>query len=178
MYQVNFTDADGVSTVVTSMYPNITSITGFAPGSAPYSKYILCRFTGVPTNWSRTAIALFPTESGVEHDNRYTRYWEIKFTYYSSSVNGLFDTTGNRVAGGVFLPSQEIYNVEFYHQTSSTNLDVASATKIDWATQINIDRQSDDPYNQAPISSYTEYSTNDVSSSTTNTNVEYGTQTA
>jgi hypothetical protein len=168
MYQVNFTGA-GATTIITSMYPNISSITGFLPSS---SKYILCSFTGVSTNWFRTAIAVQAT------DKRFTRYWELKLTFYSTSYNGLFDTTGNRVAGGVFLPSQEIYNVQFYHQTSSTNLSIGSATLIDWATQINIDRQTDDPYNQAPVSSYTEYSTNDVSSSTTNTNVEYGTQTA
>ena len=71
-----------------------------------------------------------------------------------------------------------IYNVNFYYQTSTTNLDVANATKIDWTTQLNLERQYDDNYNQAPVSSYTEYSNNDVSTSTTNTNVEYGTQTA
>ena len=76
------------------------------------------------------------------------------------------------------MPSQEIYNVNFYYQTSTTNLDVANATKIDWTTQLNLERQFDDNYNQAPVSSYTEYSTNDVSTLTTNTNVEYGTQTA
>ena len=71
----------------------------------------------------------------------------------------------------------EIYNVEFYHQTSSTNLSIGAATKIDWQTQINIDRQTDDPYNQAPVSSFTQYTDNDLTS-VANTNVEYGTQTA
>ena len=71
-----------------------------------------------------------------------------------------------------------MYNVTFYYQTSRTNLNVASATKIDWTEQLYLQRQTDDLYNQAPVSSYTEYSANDVSSSTTNTNVEYGTQTA
>ena len=71
-----------------------------------------------------------------------------------------------------------MYNVSFYYQTSTTNLNVASAIKIDWVEQLYLQRQYDDQYNQAPVSSYTQYSTNDVSSSTTNTNVEYGTQTA
>lgn len=78
----------------------------------------------------------------------------------------------------MFLPSEEMYNVTFYYQTSETNLDVANATKIDWTEQLYLQREFDDQYNQAPVSSYTEYSANDVSSSTTNTNVEYGTQTA
>lgn len=177
MYQVNFTDADGISTLDTSMFPNITSITGLLPGNAPYSIYILCTFTGVTTNWFRSAIAIYPVLSGPQHDNRYNRYWKLQFTFYSTSLNGLFDTVSARTAGGVFLPSQEIYNVEFYHQTSNTNLSIGNATKIDWQTQINIDRQSDDPYNQAPVSSFTQYTDNDLTS-VANTNVEYGTQTA
>lgn len=171
MYQVNFTDADGVSQIDVDMYPNITSITGFLPSASPYSINILCRFIGVTTNWSRTGIA----QAG--SNTRNNRYWRIKFSLFSSSLSGVLDVESARRNGQVFLPSQEIYNVEFYHQTSTTNLDVASATKIDWQTQINVDRQTDDPYNQAPVSSFTQYTDNDLTS-VANTNVEYGTQTA
>jgi hypothetical protein len=110
--------------------------------------------------------------------NRNDRFWRIGNQLYNTSYNGLLDSTLLRQDGSVFLPSEEMYNVSFYYQTSTTNLNVASAIKIDWVEQLYLQRQYDDQYNQAPVSSYTQYSTNDVSSSTTNTNVEYGTQTA
>ena len=172
MYQGNFNLNTLAYQITVVMYPNITSITGLDAGSSPYTNHILCEFRGQNTNWVRTGIAQEGTGT------RNNRYWSVKFTFYNSSVSGVFDVEGARRAGNIFLPSQEIYNVDFYYQTSTTNLDVANATKIDWTTQLNLERQYDDNYNQAPVSSYTEYSNNDVSTSTTNTNVEYGTQTA
>ena len=172
MYQNNFNLNTLAYQITVNMYPNITSITGLDAGLSPYTNHILCEFRGQNTNWVRTGIA----QEGAETRNN--RYWRIKFDFYNSSVSGVFDVESARRTGNIFLPSQEIYNVNFYYQTSTTNLDVANATKIDWTTQLNLERQFDDNYNQAPVSNYTEYSTNDVSTSTTNTNVEYGTQTA
>tara|TARA_R100000773_G_C4217030_1_gene115576 strand:+ start:194 stop:724 length:531 start_codon:yes stop_codon:yes gene_type:complete len=176
MYQGNFNLSSALYQITVDMYPNITSVTGLEPGTADgggsYTNHILCEFRGQNTNWVRTGIAQEGTGT------RNNRYWRVRFQFYNSSFNGVFDVESARKTGNIFLPSQEIYNVNFYYQTSTTNLDVANATKIDWTTQLNLERQYDDNYNQAPVSSYTEYSTNDVSTSTTNTNVEYGTQTA
>ena len=169
MYQGNFNLSSALFQITVNMYPNITSITGLDAGSSPYTNHILCEFRGQNTNWVRTGIA---------QEGTGTRNWRVKFNFYNSSFSGVFDVESARRTGNIFLPSQEIYNVNFYYQTSTTNLDVANATKIDWTTQLNLERQYDDNYNQAPVSSYTEYSNNDVSTSTTNTNVEYGTQTA
>ena len=173
MYQVDFTNT-GITTVGLDMYPNITSLTGLLPGTSPYTYKILCGFRGRNTNWFRTGIAQEGTGS------RNSRYWRARFTFYSSSFNGLFDQVALRQSGNIFLPSQEIYDVEFYYQTSDTNLSIGAATKIDnYINVINVDRQTDDLYNQAPISSYTQYTDNDLTPiQIYNTNVEYGTQTS
>ena len=171
MYQINFTTSD-IHTKQLYFYINIKSITGLDDSSSPFTNVILAEFRGVNTNWVRTAIA--PEGTG----NRNNRFWRLGYQLYNTSFNGLLDSEALRKTGNTFLPSEEMYNVTFYYQTSRTNLNVASATKIDWTEQLYLQRQTDDLYNQAPVSSYTEYSANDVSSSTTNTNVEYGTQTA
>ena len=173
MYQVNFDSATALYQKDLFFYINIHSITGLDDITSPFTNYILAEFRGVNTNWVRTGIA---TQASTDRNNE--RYWKIKFALYNSSFNGVVDVTGARDSGNVFLPSEEMYNVSFYYQTNTSNLDVANATKIDWTEQLYIQREYDDQYNQAPVSSYTQYSTNDVSSSTTNTNVEYGTQTA
>ena len=173
MYQVNFDSATAVYTKAVDFYINIYSITGLDDSTHPFTNLILAEFRGVNTNWVRTGIA---TGDSVSRNNE--RYWKLTFNFFNSSYYGVWDVTGARDAGKVFLPSEEMYNVSFYYQTSASNLDVANATKIDWTEQVYIQREYDDQYNQAPVSSYTQYSTNDVSSSTTNTNVEYGTQTA
>lgn len=173
MYQINFNSATALYQKDLFFYINIHSITGLDDITSPFTNRILAEFRGVNTNWVRTGIA----QEGAGTRNN-DRYWRIKFSLYNSSADGVFDTTGARDSGNVFLPSEEMYNVSFYYQTSTSNLDVANATKIDWTEQLYIQREYDDQYNQAPVSSYTQYSTNDVSSSTTNTNVEYGTQTA
>ena len=175
MYQVNFNSATALYQKDLNFYINIHSITGLDDtiASPLFTNFILAEFRGVNTNWVRTAIG---TGDSTSRNNQ--RYWNINFSLYNSSFGGVFDATGVRTAGNVFLPSEEMYNVTFYYQTSTSNLDVANATKIDWTEQLYIQREYDDQYNQAPVSSFTEYSANDVSSSTTNTNVEYGTQTA
>ena len=173
MYQINFDSATALYQKNLNFYINIHSITGLDDTTATFTNFILAEFRGVNTNWVRTAIG---TGDSTSRNNQ--RYWNINFSLYNSSFNGVFDATGVRTAGNVFLPSEEMYNVTFYYQTSTSNLDVANATKIDWSEQLYIQREFDDQYNQAPVSSFTEYSANDVSSSTTNTNVEYGTQTA
>ena len=172
MYQINFNSASALFQKQLYFYINVASITGIEDTTSPFTNVILAEFRGVNTNWVRTAIA--PEGTG----NRNNRFWRLGFQLYNSSYNGLFDSETLRRTGNVFLPSEEMYNVTFYYQTSETNLDVANATKIDWTEQLYLQREFDDQYNQAPVSSYTEYSANDVSSSTTNTNVEYGTQTA
>jgi hypothetical protein len=173
MYQVNFNSATALYQKDLNFYINIHSITGLDDTTATFTNFILAEFRGTNTNWVRTAIG-----TGDSSSRNNQRYWNIKFSLYNSSFSGAFDTTGARNSGNVFLPSEEVYNVTFYYQTSTTNLDVANATKIDWCEQLFIQRQFDDQYNQAPVSSFTQYTTNDVSSTTTNTNVEYGTQTA
>ena len=173
MYQVNFNSATALYQKELNFYINIHSITGLDDTTATFTNFILAEFRGVNTNWVRTSIG-----TGDSNSRNNERYWRIKFNLYNSSYNGAFDTTGARDSANVFLPSEEMYNATFYYQTSITNLDVANATKIDWTEQLYLQREFDDQYNQAPVSSFTEYSANDVSSSTTNTNVEYGTQTA
>ena len=172
MYQINFNSDSAVYSKQLYFYINIKSLTDLVD-SYPFTYSILVEYRGVNTNWVRTAIA----PKGVAA-NRNDRFWRIGNQLYNTSYNGLLDSTLLRQDGSVFLPSEEMYNVSFYYQTSTTNLNVASAIKIDWVEQLYLQRQYDDQYNQAPVSSYTQYSTNDVSSSTTNTNVEYGTQTA
>tara|TARA_R100000808_G_scaffold5448_1_gene16607 strand:- start:8 stop:526 length:519 start_codon:yes stop_codon:yes gene_type:complete len=172
MYQINFNSATALYTKSLFFYINIKSLTDLVD-SHPFTYNILTEFRGVNTNWVRTAIAPKGPDG-----SRNNRYWRIGYSLYNSSYNGLLDGTLLRQEGNIFLPSEEMYNVSFYYQTSTSNLDVANATKIDWTEQLYIQREYDDQYNQAPVSSYTQYSTNDVSSSTTNTNVEYGTQTA
>ena len=173
MYQINFNSASALFQKDLNFYINIHSITGLDDTTATFTNLILAEFRGVNTNWVRTAIG---TGDAASRNNE--RYWNIKFSLYNSSFNGVFDAEGVRTAGNVFLPSEEMYNVTFYYQTSTSNLDVANATKIDWTEQLYIKREFDDQYNQAPVSSYSQYSANDVSCSTSNTNVEYGTQTA
>ena len=172
MYQINFNSASALFTKQLYFYIDVESITGIEDTTSPFTNVILVEFRGVNTNWVRTGIAPKGTA------NRNNRYWRLGFQLYNSSYNGLFDSEALRKTGNVFLPSEEMYNATFYYQTSITNLDVANATKIDWTEQLYLQREFDDQYNQAPVSSFTEYSANDVSSSTTNTNVEYGTQTA
>ena len=173
MYQINFNSSTALYQRDLKFYINIHSFTGLDDISIPFTNFILCEFRGVNTNWVRTAIG---TGTALSRNNE--RYWNINFSLYNSSFNGVFDSTGVRTAGNVFLPSEETYNVTFYYQANTTNLDVANATKIDWTEQLFIQREFDDQYNQAPVSSFSEYSANDVSNLTTNTNVEYGTQTA
>ena len=173
MYQINFDSATALYVKTVDFYINIYSITGLNDSTHPFTNHILAEFRGVNTNWVRTGIA----QEGVGSRNN-DRYWRIRFDFFNTSYYGVWDVTGARDSGQVFLPSEEMYNVSFYYQTNTSNLDVANATKIDWTEQLYIQREYDDQYNQAPVSSYTQYSTNDVSSSTTNTNVEYGTQTA
>tara|TARA_R100000900_G_scaffold10612_1_gene9862 strand:+ start:1100 stop:1618 length:519 start_codon:yes stop_codon:yes gene_type:complete len=172
MYQINLNSETAVYDKQLYFYINIKSITGLDDSSSPFTNVVLAEFRGTNTNWVRTAIAPKGTA------NRNNRFWRLGYQIYNTSFNGLLDSEALRKTGNVFLPSEEVYNVTFYYQTSTTNLDVANATKIDWCEQLFIQRQFDDQYNQAPVSSFTQYTTNDVSSTTTNTNVEYGTQTA
>jgi hypothetical protein len=173
MYQINFNTDSAIYVLNLNLYINLYSITGLEDNTHPFTNVILTEFRGVNTNWVRTGIAV--SGAGTRNKNR---YWKLKYGLYNSSFNGVFDAESTRQAGNIFLPSEEMYNISFYYQTSSTNLDVANATKIEWTEQLYIQRQYDDDYNQAPVSSFTEYTDNDVSSTTTNTNVEYGTQTA
>ena len=173
MYQINFTTS-AIHSKQLYFYINIKSITNLNDPSIPFTYIILAEFRGVNTNWVRTALA--PKSTDI--NNRNNRYWRLGYQLYNTSFNGLLDSEALRLSGNVFLPSEEMYNVTFYYQTSTTNLDIANATKIDWTEQLYLQREADDLYNQAPVSSFTEYTTNDVSSTTTNTNVEYGTQTA
>jgi hypothetical protein len=140
------------------------------------TEYILAEFIGRNTNFYRTVNFIsntYPYETN-------NRYWTLDFDIFSTGNNGVtvVDTDAWRRSGKVFLQSPEIYKMNWYINPTFTNLDVANCTSIGLTTILNLERTIDDPYFLAPVVEYDEYATNDVSSTTTNTNVEYGTQTA
>mgnify|MGYP003111656904 CR=1 FL=1 len=140
------------------------------------TEYILVEFIGRNTNFYRTANFISNT---YPYDAN-SRYWALDFDIFSTGDNGstVVDTNAWRRSGKVFLKSPEIYTMNWYVNPTFTNLDVANCTSIGLTTVLNLERTIDDPYVSAPVITYSEYATNDVSPSTNNTNVEYGTQTA
>ena len=154
------------------MYEDLSSLGVKKETSNGVEYRILLEFRGQTTNWTRTVIA-YAAPYLIVND----RSWKIPFEIAKYNWLQIMDSEAQRRAGIVYLPQPEIYNVNFYYQTSTTNLDVSSATKIDITEQLVTKRTIDNPalgYNDAPVSYYTEYTDNDVVDGKNNTNIQYG----
>ena len=168
MYQYKVTSSVPISDNF-YLYENLDSLGVKNKDTFDNTNLILVEFRGQTTNWNRTVITLAPP-----YVERNTRTWGVRFELVKTNWLGIMDSEAQRRLGKVFLPQPEIYNINFYYQTSTTNLDVNNATKIDLTSQINLERTIDDSFNDAPVSSYTEYTDNDVVDGKNNTNIEYG----
>jgi hypothetical protein len=167
MYQFKVTTHSPLKELL-NLYEDIASTGLTNEDGSGNTNRILLEFIGERTNWNRTVITYiggaFPRNS---------RSWTIGCEVWKTNWLTIIDTEAQRKAGSVFLPQPEIYTINFYYQASTTNLDISNATKINLTARLNTERVVDDPYNQAPVSAYTEYTDNDLTDGS-NENMQYG----
>lgn len=171
MYQFIVKDSSPLSESI-NFYENLDSLGVTSEDNYGNTNLILLEFIGQTTNWKRTVITLAPPYSV-----RTKRSWKIVFSIYKFNFLSVVDTEAQRRNGVVYLPQPEIYNINFYHQVSTTNLDINNANKIDITAQITTQRTVDNPAignNNSPVSFYSQYSENDVVDGKDNINIEYG----
>tara|TARA_R100001594_G_scaffold100633_1_gene135259 strand:+ start:4097 stop:4603 length:507 start_codon:yes stop_codon:yes gene_type:complete len=166
MYQLEVSGTPGK--VGFDLYENLSSLGITDKNSLGVTNRILLEFVGETTNWKRTVISY----AGVAYP-RTDRYWNISFAIWETNFLNTVDSEAQRIIGSVFLPQPEMYTINFYYQTSTTNLDTSNATKIDLTSRLNTERVVDDAWNQAPVSKFVEYTDNDLTPGN-NENMQYG----
>lgn len=179
MYQATITTFTGAPVLFDVHFQEVKTYENLSSLGVNFvdTEYIACKFIGRNTNYTRTIN--FKSGDDYPYPKMNNRYWELEFNILATGNDGvtIVDTEANRRQGYVFLKSPEIYEMTWYINPTYSDLDSDNWTPIGLTTILNLKRTIDDPYVSAPVVEYTEYTTNDVSSSTTNTNIQYGTQT-
>lgn len=182
MYQAtisSFTEVpvrDLIHTEFVDFYEDLTSLgVTFVDG-----EYLACRLVGLNTNFTRSCNFVPYVVGDYYPYPRNSRYWKTQLRIFATGNNGITNVDQDfpyRREGNVFLSSPEIYLMTWYINPDYADLDYNNWTPIGLTTTLNLQRTVDDPYKSAPVTQYEEYTDNDVSSSTNNTNIQYGTQT-
>tara|TARA_R100000664_G_scaffold10000_3_gene16597 strand:+ start:137 stop:748 length:612 start_codon:yes stop_codon:yes gene_type:complete len=178
------------------------NISSYIDDSTISGKFIILKFRGRKTNFQRSCVAI-PSNgsySSPTYDNN-SRYWTLTFKDYYPGADytpgGSFnvDTSVKRLLGIMVLPSDEIYDITYWYNSSwATNLGTGSAAvEITGISSILNVRTDPAVFTANPgaaaLSYYTEYTENDLSSvdmsadglpasaSVDNRDVQYGTET-
>jgi hypothetical protein len=190
MYQYNWINSGSVNKDF-YFYENLKAYVDL-----PTDNYLLLKFRGLSTGYQRSCIA---TPSNGDYTNPTydinDRYTLFKISMYASPVTSggvNLDTESARKLGLIVLSTPEMYEVKYYYRSDYSlriHSSIGALTEIpELQSLFNITREIDSSYIQAPVSSYTEYADNDVTSQDitgkglpaeedNNTIVEYGVQT-
>jgi len=190
MYQYNWLNTGSVNKDF-YFYENLKAYVDL-----PTDNYLLLKFRGLSTGYQRTCIAM--PSNGDYTNPTYDindRYATFKISMYNSPVTSggaNLDTESARKLGLIVLSTPEMYEVKYYYRGDYSlriHSSIVALTEIpELQSLFNITRAVDSSYIQAPVSSYTEYTDNDVTSqdittkglpaeADNNTIVQYGVQT-
>jgi len=189
MYQFNITSSSVVGNEL-NLYENLKAYVDL-----PEDNFILLKFRGLNSNYQRSVIAKPANE---DYTNpTYTindRYAIFNITIFNSNTSGAvnLDTSAYRLTSTIVLPSPEVYEITYYYRSDYSlriHSSIVALTEIPQLTSLlNVSREADAPNLQAPNSYYTQYATNDVTSTDISTyglpleaddkrDAEYGVQT-